>query len=73
MQIRFEFGHGLIIFERVINLVEIFSFRSLSFVWMYYKFEIHVLIRHRSVQVKFEFDYGPMIFTELSLLNLEKV
>jgi hypothetical protein len=35
MQVKFEYGHGPMIFDRVIPLEEIFSFRSLSFDWMY--------------------------------------
>jgi hypothetical protein len=35
MQVNFEFDHGPMIFDRVISFEEIFSFRSLTFVWMY--------------------------------------
>jgi hypothetical protein len=35
MQVKFKFGNGALIFDRVVLLEEIFSFHSLSFVWMY--------------------------------------
>jgi hypothetical protein len=35
MQVNFEFGRGLMIDYRVIPHEEIFSFRSLTLVWMY--------------------------------------
>jgi hypothetical protein len=34
------------------------------------RLKLHVRICHRKMQVKFEFSHGPMILTELSLLNL---
>jgi hypothetical protein len=42
MQVKFEFGHGLMIFYRVIPLEKIFSLRSLTFVWMTIRFKLHM-------------------------------
>jgi hypothetical protein len=81
-----KFGHGWIIFGRVMPLSlwqkrEIFSF-MISCSWspqqlMYniqLKFNIILWIFHSNTQVRFEFGHGSKIFfTELSLLNLSKI
>jgi hypothetical protein len=57
-QVKFEFGYGSIILDRVIPLKEIFSVHSPTFVCTC----IRLNIAHVDMQVKFEFGLGTMIF-----------
>jgi hypothetical protein len=42
MQVKFEFGRGLMIFYWVIPLEEIFYFRYLTLVWMYSMYKVEI-------------------------------
>jgi hypothetical protein len=70
MQVTFEFGHGRMIFDRAIPLEINFTFRSLTFVWMYVygsncmcRFIIGIWRSSSNLVLVHRF------FTELSLLN----
>jgi hypothetical protein len=65
MQVKFEFGHGPIIFDRVIpsrNLKLLFG--------CMYKVQIAYVSVQRNAQVKVKFGYGPWIFVRVIPLEL---
>jgi hypothetical protein len=73
MQVEFELGHGPMIFWQSYSSWGNFQFPLSNFCLdVCTRLKLHVYIRHRNAQFKFEFGYGPTIFDRVVPLELRK-
>jgi hypothetical protein len=71
--VKFEFGHGPMIFDRVMPFDKIFSFHLLSPQRYYISTQIEHMDMARNAQVKFEFGHGSIFqsYAPLTLRNAQ--
>jgi hypothetical protein len=68
VQIKFEFGNGPLVFDRVFPLELKKNNRNFQFPFIIFVRVAHI---HRITEVKFECSFGPMIFYRV--IPLEKI